>query len=564
MASTQPKTNGACGAKPTIPNQPIKRKKRRKRSRNAHVKPKTRIEMMIADLNLSGLTAKDAKKMGCDTVSGAKAKQLFKLSKVNLPEGYLIPYFDADGDQIEGAFRWRALAEYTQRNRRTGKQEPGPKYRQPAGTKPWLYQSPLVDWSDVEGPIIFTEGEKKAASACKRGIPTIGLGGVWNWKIPKSDDALLPGFDEVLLEDSDVEICFDSDVEQNSNVRLALIRFAKALGASGRSVKVIYLPAGPNGEKIGLDDFLMAAGKSPNGKFSAKLARRAFQKLSRHEPPEAESLTSRCAADIKPKSSLPIWENVINRKKVTLLAGDPGLGKSLLAVDAAARTTTGSDWPGGVRAVLPPSNVVIISGEDDADDTIVPRLIAAGADLTRVEIIDDVVESNDGTLYALSIDAHIQDIHKIMVRLGAKLLIIDPIAVFMGERDSHKDAAVRAVLNKLRRLAADSEYAVLIITHFNKPGQNTTAAINRVMGSLGFVAAARCALAFLRDPTDPDQRLMLPIKCNLGPDQNGFQCHIAVDSTQNIHPAPPYLVWEDSTLECRRVDDVMATASPRA
>ena len=69
--------------------------------------------------------------------------------------------------------------------------------------------------------------------------------------------------------------------------------------------------------------------------------------------------------------------------------------------------------------------------------------------------------------------------------------------------------------------------------------------------------------AFLRDPDDPDNRVFLPIKVNLGPDQDGFRCHIEVDNKQNLSLPPPYLQWDDEAVEGQRVDEVLTQASPR-
>lgn len=276
-----------------------------------------------------------------------------------------------------------------------------------------------------------------------------------------------------------------------------------------------------------------------------------------------ETITARCAADIKVQPLAPLWPGFLYRRKVALVAGEPGLGKSLMSCDVTARISCASDWPGGESAVIVPANVVMISGEDDPDDTIVPRLIAAGANLSNIHIIDDVVENQDGELSVLSLDQHMPAIHKIMLQHDAVLLVIDPLSAFLGDRDSHRDSSVRALLNKLRRYAIEGQYAVLLITHFNKPGEKTSSAVHRVMGSLGFVAAPRSVYAFLRDPDDPDQRLFLPIKTNLGPDQEGFRCRIAVDRTQKLSPPPVYLKWDDEAVEGQRVDEVMAQATPR-
>ena len=85
--------------------------------------------------------------------------------------------------------------------------------------------------------------------------------------------------------------------------------------------------------------------------------------------PDIEPVTMQCVADIPTEPLLPIWSGIIYRRKVALLPGDPRVGKSLLSCDIAAHVTQGFDWPGGEPAIIDPSNVVMLSGEDDAGDT---------------------------------------------------------------------------------------------------------------------------------------------------------------------------------------------------
>ena len=528
-------------------------------------KGKTPRDRMLDDLKRSGLTAKEADRLSCKPISSAKAKRLLKLSKVNLPDGYTIPYFDADGERIKHAFRCRSLGDYTHRDRKTGKQVPGPKYRQHGGTEPWVYFPPLTNWPEVEGPVVITEGEKKSACACKVGIPTVGLGGVWSWRKPKSDDELLPDFSGVLCKDEYIEVCFDSDRNSNSNVRLAQARLCAALQKAGYSVRVVYLPPGENDEKVGLDDFLVASGTKSNGKFSSKRARRTFEKLSRSDPPEIEPVTIKCVEDIAIQPLLPIWPGIIYRRKVTLLPGDPGVGKSLLSCDIDARVTQAADWPCGEQAIIDPSNVAMLSGEDDAGDTIKPRLISHGADLSKVFIIGDSIQTKNGEIQALSLDKHIKYIHKKVLSVRAKLLVIDPISAFEGDRDANKNSVVRALISKFGQYATEGDYAVLLISHWNKPTDKLNVnAIHRVLGSIGLVAACRASHAFVRDPEDREHRLLLPIKVNLGPDKDGgFGCRIETDNEQNLCPPPPVLKWDSERITDRTIDEIMEQASPR-
>ena len=278
----------------------------------------------------------------------------------------------------------------------------------------------------------------------------------------------------------------------------------------------------------------------------------------------SQDISIRCAGDVELRQLSPLWPGVLFRRKVALVAGEPGLGKSLFSCDVAARISRAKNWPGGEPPVIGPAAVIMLSGEDDAEDTVVPRLIAAGGDLSKIHIISDVVESREGELCALSIDAHMKSIHSEMLKQKAALLVIDPISAFLAERDSHRDSSVRALLNKIRQFAVEGDYAVLLISHFNKPGEKVSSAVHRVMGSLGFVAAARSVYAIVKDPGDPDKKLVLPIKNNLGPDTEGFRFQIKTDHKQKIHPRTVRLHWDKEAIDETCIDEILASTTPRA
>jgi hypothetical protein len=522
----------------------------------------TRHQRMLADLARSGLDESDVKRLRCKAVSGKRAKELLGLRNVKLPDGYVIPYFDAHGQPIEGVFRWRELAHWTRRAA-GGRREPGPKYLQPRGSEPRLYFDPTEEWHNVERPIVITEGEKKAAFACKMGIPTIGLGGVYSWKVPKSDpDELLPEFDDILDDDVTVEVCFDSDLDTNPNVRQALARLTATSEDRGCDVKVIRLPAGPSGEKVGLDDFLVAAGTKSNGKFSRKRAYQAFEKLARHDPPTGEpEAVVRRVDSVKAVPLQTLWPRVLWIGKPTLLVGDPGLGKSLITADITARVTTGNDWPCQTRSVADPANVVLLSAEDDVADTIRPRLEAAGADLKRVFTLDGIRDDKSGDpsrVGWVSLAKHLPIVAKTVRQQKARLLVVDPISAYLGTIDSHRNSEVRAILAELGQLASDVGCAVLCVSHLNKGGEGSNA-VYRVSGSLAFVAAARSVYAIAKDPDDPEHRLMLPIKVNLAGDMHGLGYKIDADD-ENC----PYVEWDAEPVENERIDEILHPPRDRA
>jgi len=237
----------------------------------------------------------------------------------------------------------------------------------------------------------------------------------------------------------------------------------------------------------------------------------------------ADSVLYRCISDIEAKPIRWLWPGCIARGKVSMIAGNPGLGKSQVTASMAAIVSTGGQWPVD-RAPCDRGTVVILSAEDDPADTIRPRLEAAGADLSRVYVIDAIQESTkDGErqrTFNLSVD--LPRLSALLKDLGnVALIVIDPITAYLGDTDSHKNAEVRALLAPLSKLAEEHRSAVVCVSHLNKGGASSEA-LMRVTGSLAFVAAARAAFIVARDPQNARRRIFLPAKNNIGNDQTGF------------------------------------------
>ena len=170
-----------------------------------------------------------------------------------------IPYFDLDGEPT-GFYRLRTLGDWTP----TGETKPR-KYMQAVKSGSHLYLPPVMDvtWREISANpatnLIITEGEKKAACACVHGFPTIGLGGVWNWR---SAGAPSPELDLFDWQSRSVFLIFDTpDVRLNPKVTAALERLAAELRGRGATVRVAVLPSDGD-RKVGLDDFLVASGPS--------------------------------------------------------------------------------------------------------------------------------------------------------------------------------------------------------------------------------------------------------------------------------------------------------------
>ncbi len=207
-----------------------------------------------------------------------------------------------------------------------------------------------------------------------------------------------------------------------------------------------------------------------------------------------------CAADVTPRKVRWVWDRHIPRGKITILAGLPGVGKTTIALTVGACVSTGSPIP--LSDAEPVDGcMAIVSTEDDADDTIVPRLITAEADLARCYIWPDELPvpalPDGGDELAALLQAH-----------HIRVLVIDPLsAILSGTLDSHKDAEVRKCLAALRRIARETDCAIVGVAHLNKSAHG--GALSRIGGSTAWVAAARSVLLVTHDPDGGQDDLVL-------------------------------------------------------
>src|SRR5829696_4685746 len=214
---------------------------------------------------------------------------------------------------------------------------------------------------------------------------------------------------------------------------------------------------------------------------------------------------------VEPEEVEWLWPSRLARGKVALMDGDPGLGKSAVTLDLAARLSAGQTFPDG--AECEPAGVVLLSGEDGLADTIRPRLDAAGADVDQILSLATVPDENGHDRY-LSIPEDLGLIEKGIQRVGARLVIVDPLMAFLsGETNSHRDQDVRRALAPLAGLAERTGACVLVVRHLNKaPGNNP---LYRGGGSIGIIGAARMAFVVGKDPQDDNRRVLATTKNNL-------------------------------------------------
>jgi hypothetical protein len=247
-----------------------------------------------------------------------------------------------------------------------------------------------------------------------------------------------------------------------------------------------------------------------------------------HPGADAGVVLTRCLSDIEAKPVRWLWPGRIARGKLTILAGNPGLGKSQITASIAAIVTTGACWPSD-RERCTPGDVLFLSAEDDPADTLRPRLEAVGADLRRVHVIDGVVigYTGDGCrqerTFCLERDVQALEL-KLRQLPDVAVAFVDPITAYLGNTDSHKNAEVRGLLAPLNEMAARHGAAIIGVSHLSKAGG--AQALMRVIGSLAFVAAARAVYLVTADSRDRARRLFLPMKNNLGPEATGLAFRI--------------------------------------
>lgn len=223
-------------------------------------------------------------------------------------------------------------------------------------------------------------------------------------------------------------------------------------------------------------------------------------------------------AEMKMQPIRWLWPGWLALGKLHILAGAPGVGKTTLALALAATVTIGGRFPDGTRCE--PGNVLIWSGEDDPEDTLLPRLLAAGADPSRVHFVRGTRIA--GTIEPFDPARDLVQIAQAAQRIGGvRLVLLDPV-VSAVTGDSHKNTEVRRGLQPVVDLAAALNAAAVGITHFSK-GTGGRDPTERVVGSVAFGAVARVVLvaAKVKDD-DGERRVIARSKSNIAPDDGAF------------------------------------------
>ena len=418
-------------------------------------------------------------------------------------------YHDAKGEPVGYALRWDGI---------TGKRflpvsKHGTEWRCAGMPTP----RPLYGLPELRGVgrVYVVEGEK-----CCDAIQSLGLTATTSAHGSKSarqtDWSALAGKDVIVLPDHD-----EPGVKYAETVATILSKLNPA-----PTVKIVALPDLGKGEDIvefiekhegdGVDGLRRRiealVDEAPVWK-APEVAPGGNQNVTEERTAYRPNAVSRQLSTVAAEDVVWLVPNIIPRGKITFWVGDPGVGKSFAALDFAGRLSTGTAWPHRRDEPIKAGNTIILSAEDDAADTLRPRLDAAGADVARIWVVDAVRHTRDGEPMHVDLDSDIRAIEDLIEEVKAELVIIDPISAYLGKRDSHKNADIRGILTPLAHMAMRTRAAILCIHHMNKASSNR--ALYRSSGSIAFIAAARMGWLIAKNPDDEKQRVVAPLKHNL-------------------------------------------------
>jgi hypothetical protein len=233
-----------------------------------------------------------------------------------------------------------------------------------------------------------------------------------------------------------------------------------------------------------------------------------------------------------------LWPLRFAQGKLHQIVGNAGLGKSTLTTFMAAQVSTGGEWPDD-SGNAPQGDVILLSAEDDAADTIKPRIVAAGGDPSRIHILDGIKVFIDGEPKSMEVKLHNIEILRQAIEdhPDTKLIVIDPVACYLGKADGHKEQDVRQLLSPLAQLAKEKNVCIVLVNHFNKAG--AMKAIHRATGSQGFTNAVRFSWAVVADPDNAERRFFVRIKGNVAEDVGALCFGIVKDDDDMM----PHIEW---------------------
>jgi len=350
--------------------------------------------------------------------------------------------------------------------------------------------------------VVLCEGETDALALISCGIPAItATGGAGTWMDDWSS----------LFKNKIVTIAYDNDEAGRNGSK----KVAASLIKAGARVKTLVWPK-DRAKGYDVTDEALKSVESLKRLLNEALEWRRPEETN--APIKMELIR---LSDVKPEQVRWLWPSYIPEGKITLIDGDPGLGKSTMILDIASRLSMGKLMPDGSSCTR--GGTVLMTMEDGLSDTIRPRLDAAGADVSRIAALQGVT-TEEGKPRIPTV-ADILAITQAVKEVGASLVIIDPLMAYLsGNTNSYKDQDMRRALSPLAHMAEVLRVAVVVVRHLNKSGGSQS--IYRGGGSIGIIGAARCGLLVGKDPDDENRRILAGIKSNLGKIPESLSFHI--------------------------------------
>ena len=234
----------------------------------------------------------------------------------------------------------------------------------------------------------------------------------------------------------------------------------------------------------------------------------------------------RALSDIEAEEVEWLWRYHIPLGEITLLIGDPGVGKSYFSYFLSAQVSTGGFWPDAMDESIESGKVLILSTDEDPNYAIRPRSEAAGADISKIFVLEGSRDA-EGRIKILNLTKDIHRLEDILEKdKGYRLVVIDPLSDYIGHVDTHKYSDVRWALAPINALARKYHLAIVGIMHCNK--NTSLQVLYRIMGSMGFPSVARAIWLIAKDREDEEnkRRYFSPLKNNLAPEQKTLAFHL--------------------------------------
>ncbi|MGO9087977.1 MAG: AAA family ATPase [Candidatus Sulfotelmatobacter sp.] len=254
---------------------------------------------------------------------------------------------------------------------------------------------------------------------------------------------------------------------------------------------------------------------------------RQKRKAAGLDPDPDLALVTVRASEVKMEKLEWLWQERIPLGKITWLCGLPDCGKTFVALDLVARVSSGREFPDGTANKWGNREVLLGVTEDGVADTVVPRLVAAKANLENVHIIKCVTpeEGDSKKKRILMLKEDIVRIHRyIKAHPQISLVVLDPLTSYLGEVDYNKDKEIRPVMDALSALCEKTKVTFVAVMHLNK--RSDVGAIHKILGASSVAGSARVAWGFSPDPEDRELKHMSLIKNNISKQRSGLDYKI--------------------------------------